>query len=61
MAGNVYTVYIIHITVLFGVIIAFLSVDIPTNLKFFIVSFITVLSSFLLSSIIRKTPYKSSA
>jgi surface polysaccharide O-acyltransferase-like enzyme len=57
MAGNVYTVYIIHLTLLWGMNIAFLSVDIPTILKFFIVSCITVPLSFLLSSLIRKIPY----
>ena len=56
MAGNVYTVYIIHLTLLWGMNIAFLSVDIPTILKFFIVSCITVPLSFLLSSLIRKIP-----
>jgi surface polysaccharide O-acyltransferase-like enzyme len=57
MAENVYTVYIIHQTVLFGMNIAFLSVNIPTILKFLIVSFITVPLCFLLSSLIRKIPY----
>jgi len=57
MAGNVYTVYIIHLTLLWGMNIVFLSVDIPTILKFFIVSLIAVPLSFLLSSLIRKLPY----
>jgi surface polysaccharide O-acyltransferase-like enzyme len=57
MAGNAYTVYIIHLTLLWGMLIVFLSVNIPTILKFFIVSFITIPLSFLLSSLIRKTPY----
>ncbi|MEE8568468.1 MAG: acyltransferase family protein [Anaerolineales bacterium] len=57
MAGNVYTVYIIHLTLLWGMNIAFLSVNIPTILKFFIVSLITVPLSFTLSSLIRKIPY----
>jgi surface polysaccharide O-acyltransferase-like enzyme len=57
MARNVYTVYIIHLTVLWGMNIVFLSVHIPTILKFFIVSFITITLSFYLSSLIRKAPY----
>jgi surface polysaccharide O-acyltransferase-like enzyme len=42
---------------LWGVNIAFLSVHIPTILKFFLVSFITISLSFLLSSLVRKAPY----
>jgi len=57
MAKNVYTVYIIHLTVLWGMTIVFLPVNIPTILKFFIVSFITISLSFLLSALIRKAPY----
>jgi glucan biosynthesis protein C len=57
MAKNVYTVYITHLTLLWGMNILFLSVSIPTILKFFIVSLITIPLSFLLSSLIRKIPY----
>jgi len=57
MARNVYTVYIIHLTLLWGMNILFLSVNIPTILKFFFVSLITIPLSFLLSSLIRKIPY----
>jgi surface polysaccharide O-acyltransferase-like enzyme len=57
MARNVYTVYIIHLTLLWGMTIVFLPVNIPTILKFFIVSFITISLSFLLSALIRKIPY----
>jgi glucans biosynthesis protein C len=57
MARNVYTVYIIHLTLLWGMNIVFLSVNIPTILKFFLVSFITISLSFLVSSLIRKVPY----
>ncbi|MFC1879489.1 acyltransferase family protein [Chloroflexota bacterium] len=57
MAGNVYTVYIIHLTLLWALNIAFLSVDIPTILKFLIVSLIAIPLSFALSSLIRKIPY----
>jgi glucan biosynthesis protein C len=56
MARNVYTVYIIQLTLLWGMNIVFLSVHIPTILKFFLVSFITISLSFLLSSLIRKAP-----
>jgi len=57
MARNVYTVYIIHLTLLWGMNIVFLSVNIPTFVKFFTVSFITISLSFLLSALIRKIPY----
>jgi surface polysaccharide O-acyltransferase-like enzyme len=57
IARNVYTVYIIHLTLLWGMNIVFLSVNIPTILKFLIVSFITVSLSFLLSALIRKIPF----
>jgi surface polysaccharide O-acyltransferase-like enzyme len=57
MAGNVYTVYIIHLTLLWILNIIFLSVDIPTILKFFIVSLIAIPVSFALSALIRKIPY----
>jgi glucan biosynthesis protein C len=57
MAENVYTVYIIHQTVLFGMNIIFLSINIPTILKFFIVGLITVPLCFFLSALIRKIPY----
>jgi surface polysaccharide O-acyltransferase-like enzyme len=60
MAGNVYTVYIIHLTLLWVLNIIFLSVDIPTILKFFIVSLITIPLSFALSALIRKIPYAKS-
>jgi surface polysaccharide O-acyltransferase-like enzyme len=56
MAENVYTVYIIHLTVLSGVSLLFLSINIPSILKFFIVGTITVLICFLLSVLIRKIP-----
>jgi surface polysaccharide O-acyltransferase-like enzyme len=57
MARNVYTVYIIHLTLLWGMDIVFLSVNIPTIVKFLIVSLITIFLSFLLSALIRKVPY----
>jgi surface polysaccharide O-acyltransferase-like enzyme len=57
MARNVYTVYIIHLTLVWGMNILLLSVSIPTILKFFTVSVITIPLSFLLSSLIRKIPY----
>lgn len=56
MAENVYTVYIIHQTVLFGINLVFLQINIPTILKFFIVGTITVFICFPLSVLIRKIP-----
>ena len=57
MAASVYTVYIIHQTVLIGLNILLLPLAIPSYVKFFSVSLIGVPLCFLLSSIIRKLPY----
>ena len=57
MAANVYTVYIIHQTVLLLLHSLGLSIDIPTALKFVIVGLIAVPLCFLLSSLIRRIPY----
>jgi surface polysaccharide O-acyltransferase-like enzyme len=57
MAASVYTVYIIHQTVLYGLNIIFLSVPVPSFLKFFAVSLIGVPLCFLLAVLIRKLPY----
>ncbi|NIO68901.1 MAG: acyltransferase family protein [Anaerolineae bacterium] len=57
MAANVYTVYIIHQTVLVALHILMLPVPIPTIVKFVIVSAIAVPVCFLLSSLIRRIPY----
>lgn len=57
MAASVYTVYIIHQTVLYSLNIVFLSVPIPSFLKFFAVLLIAVRLCFLLSTLIRKLPY----
>jgi len=57
MAASAYTVYIIHQTVLYSLNICFLSVDIPSYIKFFTVSLLGVTLSFLLSIPICKLPY----
>ncbi len=57
MAANVYTVYIIHQTILFLLHSLALSIDIPTVLKFVIVGLIAVPLCFILSSLIRRIPY----
>jgi len=57
MAASVYTVYIIHQTVLYALNIIFLSIQIPSFLKFFGVSLIGVPLCFLLAYLIRKLPY----
>jgi glucan biosynthesis protein C len=57
MAASVYTVYIIHQTILYSLNIGFLSVDIPSYAKFFVVSLIGITLSFLLSIPVRKLPY----
>ena len=56
MAASVFTVYIIHQTVLFYFNIVFLPVSIPTIFKFVVVSVIVVPLCFLLSIPIRKIP-----
>ena len=57
MAASVYTVYIIHQTVLYGLNIVFLNFAIPSFVKFFAVALIAVPLCFLLSVLIRKIPY----
>ena len=57
MAANVYTVYIIHQTVLYALNILLLPINIPTILKFFIAGLIAVPLCFVLSSLIRRIPY----
>ena len=57
MAANVYTVYIIHQTILYALNILLLPTNIPTILKFFVVGLIAVPVCFLLSSLIRRIPY----
>jgi surface polysaccharide O-acyltransferase-like enzyme len=56
LAANVYTVYIIHQTVLIALNIALLSVSIPTIVKFLIAALLTILIGFGLSGLIRKLP-----
>ncbi len=57
MAANVYTVYIIHQTILYALQISMFSVYIPTIVKFFIVPLIAVPLCFMLGSLIRMIPY----
>ncbi len=56
MAANVYTVYIIHQTILIALNIALLAAPIPTIVKFLIASLLTLVICFGLSSLIRKLP-----
>ncbi|MFW9899821.1 MAG: acyltransferase family protein [Candidatus Thorarchaeota archaeon] len=58
LAANVFTVYIIHQPVLIALNVAFLSIAVPTVVKFIFVSLIAVLLCFILSHFIfRKIPY----
>ena len=57
MAANVYTVYIIHQTVLYTLNVLLLGINIPTIVKFLIAGLIAVPVCFLLSSLIRRIPY----
>lgn len=56
LAANVYTVYIIHQTILYGVNIGLLGVDLPSIIKFFVAAAITIPVCFLLSALIRRLP-----
>jgi len=58
LTANVYTVYIIHQPILIALNVAFLSIAIPTIVKFILVSLITVSLCFILSHFIfRRIPY----
>ena len=57
MAANVYTVYIIHQTILYALNILLLPINIPTIVKFFIAGLIAVPVCFVLSNLIRRIPY----
>ena len=57
MAASVFTVYIIHQTILFALHALFLPISIPTIVKFFVVALIAVPVCFLLSIPIRRIPY----
>lgn len=56
LAANVYTVYIIHQTILYAVNIGLLGVDLPSIVKFFVAAVITIPVCFLLSALIRRLP-----
>lgn len=56
MAANVYTVYIVHQTVLYAANIGLLSVPLPSIVKFFVAVAVTIPLSFLLSALIRRLP-----
>jgi surface polysaccharide O-acyltransferase-like enzyme len=57
MAANVYTVYIVHQTVLYTLQVLMLPVRIPTIVKYVVVCLIAVPLCFALSSLIRRIPY----
>jgi surface polysaccharide O-acyltransferase-like enzyme len=56
IAANVYTVYIIHQTILIALNIALLSAPIPTIVKFALTSLLTIFVAFVLSSLLRRFP-----
>lgn len=56
MAANVYTVYIIHQTLLYAVNIGLLGVDLPSIVKFFVAAALTMPLAFLGSAFIRRLP-----
>jgi surface polysaccharide O-acyltransferase-like enzyme len=57
MAASVFTVYIIHQTILIALQILLFPIAIPTIFKFFLVSLVAVFLCFVLSSLIRRIPY----
>jgi len=57
LAASVYTIYIIHQTIVMAVDIFFIPISIPTILKFVFVSIISVPLCFGLGVLIRKIPY----
>jgi len=57
LAANVYTIYIVHATILFSLQILLMPVNIPTLLKFLIAGLLAVPICYLVSMIIRKIPY----
>lgn len=57
MAASVYTVYIVHQTVVIALNVLLLPVSIPTIVKFLVVSLIAVPVCFVLAGLIRKLPY----
>ena len=57
LAASVFTVYIIHQTLVTAVDILFIPMGIPTILKFVFVSIISVPLCFGLGALIRKIPY----
>jgi surface polysaccharide O-acyltransferase-like enzyme len=56
LAANVYTVYIIHQTILYAANIGLLGVDLPSIVKFFVAAIVTVPICFGLSALIRRLP-----
>jgi surface polysaccharide O-acyltransferase-like enzyme len=57
MAASVYTVYIIHQTIVIALNVLFIPVGIPTILKFVIVSLIAIPLCFGLATLVRRIPY----
>ena len=56
LAINVYTVYIIHQTILYAANIALLPVDLPSLVKFFLAAALTIVICFPLSALLRRLP-----
>lgn len=56
MAANVYTVYIIHQTILYGVNLSLLALTWPSLAKFFVAAALTIPICFGISALIRRLP-----
>ena len=56
LAASVYTAYIVHQTIVIGVDIVFIQMNMPLFLKFVFVSIISVPLTFALAILIRKIP-----
>ena len=57
LAANVYTIYIVHATILFSLQILLMPGNIPTFLKFLIAGLLAVPVCYLVSSFMRRIPY----
>ena len=57
LAANVYTIYIVHATILFSLQILLMPVNIPTLLKFLISGLLAVPVCYLVSMLMRKIPH----
>ena len=62
MSPNFYVVYILHMPIIVAVATPFLSIALPTPIKFFLVGALSIASCFILGNLVRKkTVYEKGA